>query len=887
MSLPRQEVLQQRRAAEIRQEQARQAELAREAAVKAATPDEFYRRQEEIQSRRETIKQTQENINRLLQESKEARERGDFDTANSKRRLASNQSTIIKSNQERISKAERKLRDIRKTRDRALRKNVSFREAEKQLRTKERRRENRLEATANAQGNLSARQERELERKFGKEVLAEFSPEAKINAYKQLKGDFEVTPNTAAAKDRANRRQEVLTQTLKSIDERKRERAAEQQTVRASSQNVLRSDAPTAAPLQPTKERIDGRANLSTEQGQVFVSQDDAVRQPAPNTSTEQGAVFTPAPTVRETSFFENLGNALKTAGKQTTSGFFFTQGLNPESNNTAERGLYRTGQVVGTVLPVGLAAKTVGLAYRGTQAAIAATGATGVSRLSLQVGAFGAGQAAIAGGTIGYSNLLTSRQIKEGTQGIDISPQEFRATNRAALELARKEGFLSNAAFSVSSRFGVDNEQYEQNLRNAYTSQGFSPQEVDQLVTTSQRVRGGREGVEAPGIVLGAGLTELVGRNLFSSANTAVTRVFTRKTLREGTFKPLKTIDLTPKTAIPTYSISQAQALGTTATTKGGALIILGTGEGAQQELTTQGTRTGTYDFGEVAKSGYVGGVAAATLGVPIARYAEVGNKGGSKGVNTIANIADPFELPGDLTADAISTGRFPKETPTVTTTGKGLRPDLTFSSQRYFSDVNKGQDTLRVSGDTRFTPVVTPTASFKPAPLVSDTTSPPAPAPAPVPSPVPAPAPAPVPTGTTTTTTAPTATTTTSTTTTAPVPVPVPVPVPTTTTAPVPIPVVTPTNPAAPIAFPNFFGSSSGTQQKKRKPLFKYTPSAFALVTGITGKQPSKTAVRTGFSIRPITKSNKRKKEEEELKKLLKLNGTRKRTGKRFGAF
>jgi len=84
-------------------------------------------------------------------------------------------------------------------------------------------------------------QEAALIAKFGGEIYAAMSPEARKTAYSQLtNNNFVPTPNTAAYKDYNNRRQEVLMDTLKSREARIQERE-EEAVLSSQTQSYLRT----------------------------------------------------------------------------------------------------------------------------------------------------------------------------------------------------------------------------------------------------------------------------------------------------------------------------------------------------------------------------------------------------------------------------------------------------------------------------------------------------------------------------------------------------------------------------------------------------------------------------------------------------------------------
>lgn len=286
------------------------------------------------------------------------------------------------------------------------------------------------------------------------------------------------------------------------------------------------------------------------------------------------------------------------------------------------------------------------------------------------------------------------------------------------------------------------------------------------------------------------------------------------------------------------------------------------------------------------IAAGAGVGFFTAGTIGSKIGA-GSIDNTG--RGLNVAANIVDPTEAPGDAFARYASnigaryTGRKPGEyalrfnaptqtftgvvTPTevfATTTSSQNKPPRVFT--RTTVNIRTPVSINTPTSVTSFTPVSTSVRVPTAAPLTTSV-SPFVPSPSQTPTTTPNRGKARVPVVFSSTVPVPTETKTPvaiSTAVTIPSTVPVPVYTTTTITTPttvtVPVPVTVPTKPFIPLSTPG--GSGGGYKFKsffKGKQKKGYTPSTFAALTGLKGKRPSKLAISTGLSVRPIISNKK----------------------------
>lgn len=827
---------------------------------------------------------------------------------------------------EKSDAARRRYQEEIRTVQRAIDKNISVSDQRRNEKSK------RSNQTATfAYKAQEKEQEKVLTDKFGKEVVANMSPEAKATAYEQLTNkEFVATPNTAKAKDDYNRRQEANTQAQNRISAGGFTTAGEYfnsfspkdagVTVNANSYTPVRNAVTPRASLSPTLELA---PNTSTESGAVYT----APNYQEPNTSTERGAIYSPPTSRRQSEGFikdtkKYFVPASKEVAKEFWRGFTFADGVKTGkvTEISPQQLVYQYGQL-GNIIPAGAAIKGLQLLSKANKAVKATKAYQGLStpkKVIGNVGAFVATQGVVIGTGSQVARFYETQQLKQNLQGYNITPEEFRVSMSNAIVSSRKEGRFNAFKYEVSTRFGDDPAVYQETLTNDLRGKGFNDNEIKYLVGVANNTRGTREIIEAGTLVASAGTTEIFGRAAFSATNTYVNKIFTKKILREGTFKVGGTFTKTPLAYEPYKpALSSARALGVTATTKGGVLSIGGFTEGASQELLTQNVRQEERNYTAIAKRGYEGSVVAPALGVPIARGFETSNLGTAKGINMFANTVDVFEYAGDKFADGVTTlGKINYDVPTVTIGGSGKTPTYAYGStnvqtevsNNYFLTANKGQDTFSTRSTTNFnlgqtTPnvekpkavgskVVTPSPALFPSQTKQDLsqfTS--TPVPIPEPNPIPSasrssfPNTVPLPISNTVPTTNPVPIPTT-------IPVSVPIPVTNTnTTVTIPIPVVTATPEGLGFAVGGAFGSG-GSYGGGKKKLLKYTPSAFSLITGFKSSKPSKAAVKTGFSIRPIsatpTRKGKKKKSNDEILSLLgtTTNG-RKRKYKRLASF
>ena len=275
-----------------------------------------------------------------------------------------------------------------------------------------------------------------------------------------------------------------------------------------------------------------------------------------------------------------------------------------------------------------------------------------------------------------------------------------------------------------------------------------------------------------------------------------------------------------------------------------------------------SSGYKVGGVTIPSVAVGAVAGAASAGTLGYYIAKWG-VSRPKLSRFTLGAAYLGDPFESVGDVSAKALTSGAVRRgvvRTPAVLPKGKTFTvsafsatktPSTTPTTDESFSlPSSKRRWRLPSFTPSSFTPtpVAIPTAFATPSPSTTTTrtpTSTPAPAPVPVPSFTPSTTPTVTPSTTpaTTPSTTPTTTTTPSTT-----PTLTPSLIPTFTPTPqVPF-IIPPKLPRSTIAFPKF-----GFKRNKRQPK-RYTPSFYAVGLGIKGGKPSRKALKTGLSLRPI---------------------------------
>lgn len=824
-----------------------------------------------------------------------------------------------------------KIRDQLKSATRAYNKGITYsqqRTAEARARSEQYRADNNIILTEKTRVNPAPSGSGTFVNDRGKTITVKEGGTGVNNAFVKeqyrIRPQETVTASVTTPLNAGRRNNPVLSPTLTSVGE-------EPNFMTMTGEAVY--VAPTST---PTKEVLASfEPNTSTPQGAVYTA--------PPSYSSKKLGFFQATK--------ERLPGALKVAGQEIKAGFFFADGIKVGDYTTqagtperAREGLYRVGESL-NIVPFGAGFKVIQAAGKGYKLFKASKFYQGLNfggRVGVGTSAFVGSEALVLEGTKRTAELYETEQLKIKLQNYDITPEQFRGVVSRGVADSRKTGGLSQFKDQLTTySFGKDNLVFQSSVYGQLREYGLTEQQAKDLLPVASRTKGTREIIEAGGFVTTAGVTELAGRTAFSGANKLVNKVFTKKVLRESAFSTGGKFTNAPINNLPfSPTLTTSKTLQTSITTKGTALYGLGFGEAATQELLIQDVRQTKdqypntyYQIGgktvyvagstaEVAKQGYLGGTAAFGLGTGIASSFELGRTTQGKGINLFANIVDPFEKPGDMLADfTTKTSKLEYNVPTITVSGTASTPTYSFgtsstTSQEYFYGANKGQDTRIKNDELKFnintnlpkveepapikpgknkgiTPgitspsITTPTPAAPPAALFVNTksrsqapTNPiiPTDATAPIPTtpvvPIPTDPTAPIPTNPS-----------------VPIPTSPVVPIPSNPIVPIPIPVVTATpREAGFLAVGGGLGFGSG-YGKKGKRLLKYTPSAYSLFTGLKGSKPSKAAIKSGFSIRPITKGTTKKKKGKkgDVDDLLSfgLRNGRKRKRKRFANF
>ena len=275
---------------------------------------------------------------------------------------------------------------------------------------------------------------------------------------------------------------------------------------------------------------------------------------------------------------------------------------------------------------PIGGVGKVKG-AVRGAGKALKAAKATRGGQFVFNIGAgvvqgTAASQAAIFGG-----RLTRPESEREAVMGVPDFQNIIGASFAAEQEAVSQQGFLKGLAFEVSPFFSSKKEVFSETLKSELESQGLVGFQLQEAVAAGQRERVSRSIGEALGLVSISRFSESVGRR-------GVTQAFGKAAEKGVVVTEKKVGGQVFKLAAP--RIAEAGAI-----------------EGFSQSIVQDLSRAQKVDPKRAGLFAGFGAISAGLLGGTIAST-RIARPAVSRTLNIAANIADPFELQGDLLQDA-----------------------------------------------------------------------------------------------------------------------------------------------------------------------------------------------------------------------------------------
>jgi len=191
----------------------------------------------------------------------------------------------------------------------------------------------------------------------------------------------------------------------------------------------------------------------------------------------------------------------------------------------------------------------------------------------------------------------------------------------KAEQKKVSKKGFVRQIGYDLT-QFAGSKKAYNKALKEELKAQGYTGKELDTAMKAGKRTRTASAIGEVGALVGSAGVAESVGRKGMKKAGVTTAKTGWKRAGRSV-----------------------------------GPLLKAGSIEGVSQETAQQTARkkdlTAKKNLKQTALMGAAGGVTAPVLGAPIAGLSgakTAGKRGAGKVINVGANIADPYELPGDL---------------------------------------------------------------------------------------------------------------------------------------------------------------------------------------------------------------------------------------------
>jgi hypothetical protein len=412
-------------------------------------------------------------------------------------------------------------------------------------------------------------------------------------------------------------------------------------------------------PRYSTSDRVSGTINLGMSSGGI---------KRLPVTQTPGQSTITP----RESSnlMSEAPKNTLYSKAKGAVFNFFggVKEGFSLEASpQTATQGRVtpvtsrETGQLVGNVGAIATAGNFGTYALRNIGLGAKAVSGTKAYQKVSQVasgaaktpaGQFVIGSAknigvtlGIAKGVPGLENVYSSQQIKDIRSNV-----QYQEARRIAQETRKQAATGSGPGFDffdmgrisaggllyelpagpqITDKYVTGN-TYEKTLRKEMKERGFNQEQINIAVKSGVRQDMAQGRGEFLGLLGSSTVTELTGRKIFSM-------MLSKKLLKTNSKKLLS--DTYKRTFIPFFG--------------------LGAVEGGVQEYTQATGRGESATAQRVAIAAGIGGVSGGLLGPPIMTIPAAEKAAGRKALNFFANILDPLEKPGDITADIFTAGQ------------------------------------------------------------------------------------------------------------------------------------------------------------------------------------------------------------------------------------